>query len=468
MKKRYNKLKLPVALLITSVLMLSSCEKLLEVDIPVNQMSTEMIFKDSVTAVAAVNGMYTVMYNTTSGTVTSSPFGTLMTTAPGRSADELDMPDAIDEEFITNNLLPTSTTVNNLWVSSYLSIYHANKLMEGVEASDLSGSLKKQLIAEAKFIRAYCYFTLVNLFGDVPLVTTTNVEVNSSMPRTEAKLVYKQMIADLKEAQADLATDYVWSAGLRTRPNTWAATALLARVYLYDKSYDLAEAEATKVIDQKTLFNMAKVSEVFLKNSKETIWAFNTNQSGYPYIARALLADLRTGEPTLTLTPSLVSTFERDAVRPAYNDNRYDVWIKKSGTGRIYATKYTSNAAGVNTEFAVVLRLAEMYLIRAEARIQQNLLEKGTEDLDVVRSRAGLHGTFSTSKGDLLLAIERERKVELFLEFGHRWFDLKRTGRADAVLKPLKGASWTEDDQLYPIPQAQITNNSNLKPNKGY
>ena len=107
-------------------------------------------------------------------------------------------------------------------------------------------------------------------------------------------------------------------------------------------------------------------------------------------------------------------------------------------------------------------------MIRAEARVQQGNISGAQEDLNAVRSRAGLAETTASDQASLLLAIEQERKVELFAELGHRWFDLRRTNRASVILSPLK-AEWQDTDMLYPIPVAEFLNNPNLgNQNLGY
>ncbi|TCC88545.1 RagB/SusD family nutrient uptake outer membrane protein [Pedobacter frigiditerrae] len=459
-----------VILTLATLLSLSGCKKLLEIKTPSNQLESKNIYLDSVSAQATVNGLYTVMYNTTSGgTVVTTTYGTFLTTCQGRSADEVYAPASTTDEFVNNSLVPTTGLVNTVWVALYQTIYQANKVIEGMEASALSPTLKRQLIGEAKFLRAYAHFHLVNLWGDVPLITTTEVSLTSIQGRNSTDVVYAQMIQDLKDAQGALSTNYSWSANLRTRANSSAATALLARVYLYNKQYALAEQEASKIIAQTALYTLpSALNTVFLKASNETIWAFNTNQFGYPFIGRALLPTSATVDPSLALTPSFLSAFERDATRADYEDDRYAAWTKAAPSGLRYAAKYISNTAAANTEFQVVLRLAEQYLIRAEARIQQNNLTGGISDLNVIRTRAGLHGTFATTQADLLLAVEHERQIELFLEYGTRFYDLKRTGRIDAVLGAVKGTIWGPTDALYPIPTTQINANVNLSQNKGY
>lgn len=118
----------------------------------------------------------------------------------------------------------------------------------------------------------------------------------------------------------------------------------------------------------------------------------------------------------------------------------------------------------------MVLRLAEQYLIRAEARVKQGKLTgngSAAEDINEIRNRAGLGDTPASTDEELMAAIEQERKVELFAEWGHRWLDLKRTGRASALLS--SKTHWDDTDVLYPIPQQEILNDPNLKPqNDGY
>ena len=112
--------------------------------------------------------------------------------------------------------------------------------------------------------------------------------------------------------------------------------------------------------------------------------------------------------------------------------------------------------------------MAEQYLIRSEARIQQGNLAGGIQDLNTIRNRAGLSNFNLTDKNSLLTAVLHERQVELFTEWGHRWFDLKRTNNATNVLNAVKGAGWQPFDTLYPVPQVEIQNNGRIVQNAGY
>ncbi|WP_207423286.1 RagB/SusD family nutrient uptake outer membrane protein [Desertivirga brevis] len=457
--------KVYAVLLVAGSLVFTSCEKLLEVDVPVNQMVSESVYSDSLTALASLNGLYSYMYNGT-GQLAQSYFSFNASLVPARSADELTYRSANTDEFVTNSITVANGTVSSAWANAYRAVNHANGILEGVSASPLSPSLKQQISGEAKFLRAFCYFTLVNMFGDIPLVLTANVELVKDLPRENTAKVYAQIITDLTEARDQLPPDYSWSGNNRTRVNKWGASALLARVYLYTQQWDMAEAEATKLISQNTLFSLPTLSQAFLKASSEAIFQFYTNVNGYTFTGKELLPGAT--DIVYILTPQLVASFERDPLRPEGEDDRATEWVKTTTAGLPYAYKYRSNTAGQNTEYEMVLRLAEQYLIRAESRAHQNKLTGAIEDLNVIRTRAGLRGTEAVTKEQILLAIEHERQVELFLEWGHRWFDLKRTGRADAVLSPVKGTAWQSTDVLYPIPASARTINLNLGQNDGY
>jgi hypothetical protein len=159
----------------------------------------------------------------------------------------------------------------------------------------------------------------------------------------------------------------------------------------------------------------------------------------------------------------------------ASGDLRRTKWIKDVIYNSVvnyqpFKYKYpnqTAAAAAAVFEYHTILRLAEQYLIRAEARAKQSNTAGALADMNVVRVRAGLTASTTTDNAALLLEIERERKFELFCELGHRWFDLQRTNRADAILAPIK-ANWQSTDILYPIPQTARDANVYLSQNDGY
>ncbi len=166
------------------------------------------------------------------------------------------------------------------WRELYNYIFVCNSVLEGLSTTTtLTPSVKQQLTGEAKFLRAFCYFYLTNLYGDVPLVTSTDYTVNAILGRITQNKVYEQIIIDLTEAQSILSEDYLDGnlrsyPGIaeRTRPNKWAASALLARTYLYVGDYINAEAQATMVISHSASYRLTELNAVFLMNSEEAIW----------------------------------------------------------------------------------------------------------------------------------------------------------------------------------------------------
>jgi hypothetical protein len=155
-------------------------------------------------------------------------------------------------------------------------------------------------------------------------------------------------------------------------------------------------------------------------------------------------------------------------------DLRRTNWIDSIilGTNTFYYPyKYKVKSGSDLTEYSMVFRLSEQYLIRAEARAQQNDIVGSQNDLNTIRIRAGLANTDATDEQSLLSGIQHERQVELFTEGGHRWLDLKRTNTLDSVMTVvslLKGTEWHTNQQLYPIPTSEIQKDPSLIQNTGY
>jgi hypothetical protein len=260
-----------------------------------------------------------------------------------------------------------------------------------------------------------------------------------------------------------MATAYDATASPRGRANKAAASALLARVYLYQKDYQNAESYATKVL-QSSDYGMPTPDKNFVNSSNEVILQLGSQTGvttfGSNYITAA------TATPGYTLPDAVYNSFETS---PTVDLRKTNWTSSKTVSNKIYyaITKYKVSS-GTGSEYHIMLRLAEQYLIRAEARAKLGKLAEARTDVDAVRSRAGLAGLNSSlNQTQLLSAIEMERLHEFFGEFGHRWLDLKRTDRATAVLSPIK-SNWQATDVLYPIPQAQILINNKLTQNPGY
>jgi hypothetical protein len=206
---------------------------------------------------------------------------------------------------------------------------------------------------------------------------------------------------------------------------------------------------------------VADLNSVFIKTSNEVILQA-ANTTGVTSWGGEFIPASTT--PNVVLYDTLANTFEA-------GDQRKVNWTKSmvyGGKTYYYPYKYKIRSGTSGNEYHVVLRLAELYLIRAEARANQNNLSGALDDINQVRQRAGLSAlSASITQADLLNALEHERWVELFTEWADRWFNLKRTGKADAVL-PLIKPQWKPTQKLYPIPMSQLQANVNLVNNPGY
>ncbi|SRR5579862_1084672 len=442
--------------------LICGCKKFVEISPSRTQIVESSVYNNDATATAVMTGMYSEMMSSY-GFASGGEFS--VTFLAGMSADELTNYASGDLlQFSDNTIEPGNGINTSLWSECYSYIYTSNAVIGNVAASSsLSSPVKKQLTGEAKFMRAFCNFYLVNLFGPIPNVTSTDYRVNDTISRASTMYIYNQIIADLSDAQNLLDSDYSFSNGEKVRPDKWAATALLARVYLYTDDWQRAEEQSSILINNTSFSLSTDINTIFLANSSEAIWQLIPNQPGYD--TEEGLFFILNGIPSLvSLTPDLVSSFEQ-------NDLRRMNWIDSitvSGQTYYYPYKYKIASGTSLTEYSMVLRLAEQYLIRAEARTYQNNFSGAQSDLNAIRNRAGLPNTTANDQPSLLLAVEQERQAELFTEWGHRWLDLKRTGRADAVLGPLKSPNWKSTDTLYPIPNIQLQNDPHFSQNAGY
>jgi hypothetical protein len=432
-----------------------------EIEPAPNLINSDAVFSSDVTAIAAMDGIYIKMRGLSLSVANGG-----LSLFTGLSGDEIynTTSSTVYDPFFKDSIPSENTTIQrNFWTEAYTTIYRANAMMEGLNKSTtLTDSLKKQLLGETKVVRSLYYFYLVNLFGDVPLVVTSNYTTNEKMPRTALSQTYQQIITDLIEAENLLKPTYP-SAG-KARPNKWTATALLARTYLYQKNWLQAEAKASTVINSGPYSLVTNVSNAFLKNSAETIWEIAPgNEASNTVEGVNFNPSSTTVKPTFALTTYLLNGFES-------GDQRKLNWVKSNtvgGTIYYYPYKYKVRSSATVTEYNIALRLSEQFLIRSEARMQQGNLSGGQADLNVVRSRAGLPNISATTQERLLLAVEQERRVEFFSEWGHRWLDLKRTGRIDAVMSSAK-PNWQSFAALYPIPYSQLQLNVFLAQNPGY
>lgn len=482
------KLKFLLTILTGAMIFCTACKKLTDGGLPKNLLTEATTFTSDATAISAITNTYATISNMN---IPADPFKSIGLRA-GLSADELTFfanyppsTSGYDDllKYYQNSVTPANATP---WVQCYSFIFNANVAINSLNLSTtLSARVKEQLLGEMKFTRAFMYFCLVNLYGDVPLALSHDFTINQQIPRTPQAQVYEQMIRDLKEAQAVLSEGYVdgtllASSTERVRPNKWAATALLARCYLYTGDYVKAEEQATAVISNTALYRLTPLNETFLKNSGETIWS--TQPVGTLTLANTAegrIFTLTASGPSTT-NPVYLSAQQMAAFSAGDLRGTIGYWVgavTAGGNTYFYPTKYKIGSTSTATaEYSMMLRLGEQFLIRAEARAK---LEKGAaaaEDLNMLRTRARAMQTTAVPNplpaiaatlppGELMTAVFKERQAELFTEWGHRWLDLRRSGTIDAVMTtvtPLKITSsstpnnWNSAYALYPIPQAEL------------
>ncbi len=438
-----------------------SCKKFVEVAPPQTEIEGVTVFSDNDAALSAALGVYASMQVSNLNICSGG-----MTVYPALTSDELIYTSTNAEllSFQNNSIIANNGTgiYSRLWVPAYKTIFYANSVLEGVISSKkISDSIRDQIEGEMLVVRALNYFCLTNLFGDIPLELTTDYRINSVMSRTSVVQIYDQLVTDLLKAKDLLKEDYPSSS--RARPNKWAAAALLARIYLYKKDWVNAELQCASVINSNQYSLESDLQNVFSQSSNETIWQLANDNSNTSEGA-SFVPSSATSRPSYAITDFLLSAFED-------GDLRKTDWIGTNivrGTTYSFPYKYKIKAFTPVTEYYVVLRLAEQYLIRAEARAQQGNIEGAQSDIDLIRGRAGLMSVTAGTKDSLLSEILHERQVELFCEWGQRWCDLKRTGLADVILGERKKPGWQSTDSLYPLPANEILRNPVLIQNPGY
>ncbi|MFD2556307.1 RagB/SusD family nutrient uptake outer membrane protein [Sphingobacterium tabacisoli] len=468
MKKSAYIYIIKISFLFTALYLFGSCKKLIEIPgNPPTFITKEQQFADSATAMSAVVGAYSYSQGKGFGYSDAN-----FTVATGLSADEISVTASNTDytHFYNYMLTPLSGGIVSLWQYPYQGVYKVNDILEGVSHSKgLSQSFIRQISGEMKVLRALYYFNMVNIFGGVPLVTSTDYQHTARFPRTSVDEVYRQVIQDLEEAVIDLSPDYPSSG--RQRPNLYTAKALLSKVFLYRGNWKEAYDAADDVI-KSGIYSISDVAvdAAFLEGSDEAIWQLPVKNSYRQTDDAQTFVPSAGVLPKYLVTPFLLNQFEK-------SDQRLQHWVGVSivkGDSFYYPFKYKNKqASSLPLENLMIVRLGEVLLIRAEAAAHLHNLEQAVKDLDVIRRRAGLENSIidKTSQQVVLNAIMKERQLELCFEWGNRWFDLKRNVTIESSASTVLGdekAGYTSDAALYPIPQGQRQLNNLLEQNPGY
>jgi hypothetical protein len=376
-----------------------------------------------------------------------------------------------DREVGRATITAANTALPGIWGTAYRGINRANNVLAslpGLEDEIDDDTEYDQLKGEAHFIRALNYFNLVNFFGGVPLVTVpiSQVPDDVGQARNSAAEVFAFIESELALARAGLPE---LGSDAQGRASYEAATALLARVHLYQREWLQAYVLADEVIDSGQFALEPQYENVFEKEQTDeailevpftvtdpgslAFWFFPGSLGG-----RRGFAPNASGFGGVT---AFRTSFEA-------GDERRNVAVAFTGGGTAYGYKYTDISS--TADDVPILRLAEMYLIRSEAAARLGNLAPAIQDINVIRNRAGLADLPATvdTQAEVLAANLDERRHELFYE-GHRFFDLKRFADVvPAAQAVLTARGITGNRLLFPLPQREIDANPDLLQNPGY
>ncbi len=371
-------------------------------------------------------------------------------------------------ELGTKTITSANASVVALWGSIYNTIYIANFIIEklptvpGVRSVD-----RNRVLATAHFLRGYAYFIALYTYGGVPKVIGTSIDENRNIPRASREEILDFILEDYTEALDKLPTQ-TSNAGYAS---TYALSAALAKYYLYNEEWAKAEQYATNVISSNQ-FTLESNFETLVKDdfTDEAIFEVGytlsddpgTNGSiglNYIFVGRRELI------PANQLVGALDSLNSSSNSHDRYFSIAFNLNNLKGNDNGWSVDKYGTGDQDNNN--VVVFRLAEMYLIRAEARAEQNKVtgsNSAQQDINVLRTRSKASLVGSVNQAQMLRLIEEERRYELAFE-GHRWYDLVRTGRAKDVMSAFS-SNWKDAYELWPIPQREILNNPALAGNQ--
>jgi hypothetical protein len=407
-------------------------------------------------------------------------------------------------------VLPSNGIVNGMWNGYYSFITNCNNVLKQIDSNTsivASDAVKLQATAEAKFLRAYCYFNLVRFFGRVPLVDRILTVAQTNVPQSSPDAIYALIESDLTFAAANLPVS--WDPKFIGKATKGAANGLLAKVYLTEKKWAQAMTAANTVMTSGQYDLSTSYDRIFGEegeNSKESVFEVQATASaaiksnngvqytqfqgvrgngvwnlgyGWNVPNDNLAATYETGDPRQARTFLYRST-ATVTYKTVYGENTATDWNNPAYNHKVYTNPATRSAIGDNSGWWMnirILRYADVVLMYAEAanEVGGANTASAVAALNTVRARARgtnpavLPDIVSTDQAVVREAIRHERRVELAMEHD-RFFDIVRWGISQSALnnagKPNFQAS---RDNLLPIPQAQIDLSKNvLTQNPGY
>ena len=464
---------------------LSSCEILQQS--PESSFTPDNFYKNADDAKAALSSVYDLMN-------TAEMYNQVMWILQDQATDDAEWGGGRSTANQAKNDLdrytftPATSTFQSLWANTYRAINRANTVIDRVSNIPMDNTLKARYVAEAKFMRGFYYFTLVRIFGGVPLQLNQTTSLNDlTVARASVDEVYQQIIQDFTDAEGILPVSY--SAADKGRATKGAAKAFLSKVYLTRQEWAKASAKAKEVIDMGAGYdlwaNYADVFSIANKNGKETIFEVQAIGGGFgegsfmqgymrPNFDRV---NGSAGFGDNPATENIYKTFRSDDKRRNVTLRLYSSTSTPVAPASVafpcYVAKYLDPAATANGEGSnnfPLLRYADVLLMYAEALNEQAPNnDDAYKSINKIRNRAGLPNlTAGLNQSQFRDSLLLERRLELAFE-GHRWYDLVRTKRLISALNSQNSSIKVEERHyLYPIPQTERDVNAKLEQNKGY
>ena len=389
------------------------------------------------------------------------------------------------------NFTPSNNFLNAIWNDCFATISRSNNILARIDGVELPPGRKDQFKGEALFLRAYGYFYLVRLFGDVPMVEVAfrspNEIMNFDMSRKPTAQIYDLIKRDLSEAASLLSGVTELS---KSRASAGAAKTLLGKVYLTLGEYDAAAGVLKEVIDtggyslDQDYFRLfANDNDELTESVFEIKYLSGNLGEGNSFSTiftparfdMAIFPNNMQGSGRILPTSEMANSYEPGDLRRNLSMGDSVLLVTGKYEKELHGLKFVDFTSGIVNDGGInftSLRYADVLLMYAEALNETGASNEAHVYLNLVRSRAGLEGLSSLSQQEFRLAMEQERRSEFFLE-GHRWFDLVRTGRVQTVLNQHfqdRGLNFSVADHelIMPIPLREIDIDPNLEQNPVY
>ena len=467
-----------------TILFFTACKGFLDKD-PIATLDAGSFFQTQNDAIQAINAAYKPLTFSNTNNNFYWAFGTLASDEAIVGGDG-SRSGLAELDALTHT--PRTDEINSFWKLQYSGIIQSNLVLDKIQTISFDKTTQSRITGEALFLRSYYYFSLTQVFGDVPLFTTIVSPDKLKAPRTPKSEIYNQILIDCDRATDLLPPQYPTAdVGRATKG---AALALAVKVCIYQKNWAKALEYVSKVKALNIYGLMSNYADNFGKktqNNKESVWEIQHtnlelgvgNSLNQWWTSKKIVGGYGFAEAT----ESFVNAFETDDPRrkltvAANNEDYFGMVYKNSFSSTRYSPRKYLQADSTVTQKAdgdinyTAIRFAEVLLWEAEALAELGRVPEGGIPLETVRARARLQAInpatalpriTTTDKTAMIDAIRHERQVELGFEM-HRYFDLVRWGIAAKAIPEFKIGK----HEVFPLPQIEMDLNPSLVQNPNY